>query len=146
MTNNEAANMFYELADLLDLAGELPFKSSAYRKVATGLRKLDTPFDRLVSAGHLSKIPGAGKAIKEKLKTMAETGNLPALDKWRKHEIAVFYPWAIGLKLKPRSFGILVRKLEAADFKDLLAKLKKQDIAKLTGRAKEAANIIMGNN
>jgi len=135
--------MFLELADLMDLAGKLPFKSSAYRKVAENLQKLEMPFDQLVSAGCLDKIPGAGKAIREKLKTMAKTNKLPALDKWRQHEIAVFYPWLDTLKLKPRPLGILARKLGASDFKDLLIKLKKQDVVKLTGQAKETANIII---
>jgi DNA polymerase (family 10) len=146
MINNEAANMFLELADLLDLAGELPFKSSSYRKVADSLRNLDTPFDQLVNAGQFDKIAGAGKAIKEKLKAIAETGSLPALDNWRKHEIAVFYPWLETLKLKPRPLGIIIRKLGAVDFKDLMTKLKDQDITKLTGRTKETADIILNNN
>jgi len=146
MTNSEAANLFLELADLLDLAGEISFKSSAYRKVAAGLQELDTPFDQLVGAGRWGKIPGAGKAIREKLRTMSETGKLPALDKWRQHQIAVFYPWLDALKLKPRPLGILIRKLGAADFRELLGKLKNQDIAKLTGQAKEAANIIINNS
>jgi len=146
MTNNEAAVLFLELADLLDLAGELPFKASSYRKVADSLRELDIPFDELVGVGRFDKIPGAGKAIREKLKTLAETGELPTLEKWRKHEIAAFYPWMNALRLKPRSFGLLVRKLEVTNFKDLLAKLKHYDISKLTGQAKEAANIIIDNN
>ena len=146
MTDNEAADLFLELADLLDLAGDLPFKASSYRKVAAGLRDLDTPFAQLVSNGRFDKIPGVGKAIREKLKTLAETGKLPALEKWRKHEIGIFYPWMITLKLKPRSFGLLIRKLEVADFKELLAKLKRQDISKLAGQAKEAANIIIKSN
>jgi DNA polymerase (family 10) len=146
MTNNEEADLFSELADLLDLAGELPFKAASYRKVADSLRTLDTPFAQLIGDGRFDKIPGVGKAIKGKLIKLAETGELPTLEKWRKHEIAAFYPWMIALKLKPRSFGLLVRKLEVTDFKDLLAKLNRQDISKLAGQAKETANIIINNN
>ena len=79
--------MFAELADILDLAGELPFKSASYRKVADSLRNLETPFDQIVETGEYDKIPGAGNAIKEKLKSMAYTDELPTLVKWRKREI-----------------------------------------------------------
>ncbi|MCP4584053.1 MAG: hypothetical protein GY839_20770 [candidate division Zixibacteria bacterium] len=146
MNNAEASKLFLELADLLDLAGELPFKSASYRKVAFSLQNLDRCYDKLVKAGEFEKIPGAGKAIKEKLIAMVETGQLPALEKWRNHEIAIFYPWLYDLKLKPRPLGILIKKLEATDFKDLITKLKNHDIGKLTGQSRETAKIIINKN
>ena len=139
MTNNEAADMFLELADLLDLAGELPFKSSSYRKVANSLQNLKEPFQQIVKDNEFEKIPGTGKAIKEKLVAMALTGKLPSLEKWRQHEMASFYPWVNNLNLNPRSLGTLIRKLEAHDFKDLLQKLKNYDIKSLTNKAKDTA-------
>jgi len=146
MNNSEAAGMFLELADLLDLAGELPFKSASYRKVAVSLKHLDESYDKLVKTGEFEKIPGAGKAIREKLIAMAETGQMPALEKWRNHEIAVFYPWQYDLKLKPRPMGVLIKKLMAEDFKDLILKLKDHDIGKLTGQTRETAKIIIDKN
>ena len=145
MTNNEAADMFLELADLLDLAGELPFKSSSYRKVAHSLQNLKEPFQQIVKDNEFEKIPGAGKAIKEKLVAMALTGKLPALEKWRQHETASFYPWIVKLNLNPRSFGALIKKLNALDYKDLLRKLENYDIKKLTGKAKDTAVKILGS-
>jgi DNA polymerase (family 10) len=143
MTNQLAARMFFELADLLDLAGELPFKSGSYRKIARSLYDLDEPFADIVKENRFEEIPGAGKAIKEKLLALVETGSIPALEKWRKHELASFYPWLEALNLPPRPLGMLARKFQAKDFKDLVNKLKGYDIKYLTGQSKATANAII---
>lgn len=137
--------MLLELADLLDLAGELPFKPNSYRKVAQSLRNLGEPFAKIVETNRWDKIPGAGKAIKEKLQALVDTGQFPALEKWRKHEMAAYYPVLIDLNLKPRPLGMLARKLKAKDFNDLLDKLTGYDIKKLTGQSRDTAmKIITG--
>lgn len=138
--------MLLELADLIDLAGELPFKSSAYRKVAQSLNCLDEPLEALARENRLNEISGAGKAIVEKLETMVGAGKLPSLEKWRRHEISVFYPALSRLNLEPRPLGNIIRKLKARDFEDLKAKLEANGLKKLTGRAKETAQKILNNN
>ena len=143
MNNSEAAELFLELADLLDLAGELPFKASSYRKVAVSLQNLDEPFEIVVKENRFDKIPGAGKAIKEKLKAIAETGRLPSLEKWREHEVYQFYPWLEVYNVKPRQLGMLARKLEAVDIKDLQRKLKGYDLQKLVGKSKQTARTLL---
>jgi DNA polymerase (family 10) len=143
MTNQLAARMFFELADLLDLAGELPFKSGSYRKVARSLLDLAEPFEKIVAARQFEKIPGAGKAIKEKLTALVETGTIPALEEWRKSELASFYPWIEAIGLQPRPLGILARKLQAKDYKDLANKLNGYEIKRLTGQSKTMAQLIL---
>jgi DNA polymerase (family 10) len=146
MTNNEAAEMFLELADLVDLAGELPFKATSYRKVAKSLRDLKEPFSEIAKTKKWTQIPGAGKAIREKLSELVNTGKIPALDKWRKQEIALFYPNIAALGLKPRPLGLLIRKLKARDFEELLEKLHGCDIKDFTGQSRETAKIIIEAN
>jgi len=139
MTNIEAAAMFIELADLLDLAGELPFKSASYRKVARSLGELSEPFGQIISAGNFHQIDGAGKAIREKLTAMALTGKLPALEKWRQHKAAGFYEALKRYQVKPRPLGALIKKCEARDIKDLLEKIDKHGIDSFTGQMRETA-------
>ena len=143
MNNSEAAEMFLELADLIDLAGELPFKSASYRKVASSLKNLEEPYEKAVKENRFDKIPGAGKAIKEKLKTMAQTGRLPTLEKWRTHKVYSFYPWLAAYNVQPRPLGILIKKLQARDSKDLLGKLEKYDLKNLTGKTKQTARRLL---
>jgi DNA polymerase (family 10) len=144
MTNQEAAALFLELADLLDLAGELPFKSASYRKVAKGLEKLSESFGKIISEGNFAKIEGAGKAIREKLMVLALTGKFPALDKWRNHEIAKFRELIGEYHVKPRPLGVLIRKLEARDIDDFTAKISLTEPNAYTGQVRETALQIKG--
>lgn len=139
MTNHEVSLLFLELADLLDLAGELPFKSSSYRKVAKNLEDLAEPFTRIISDNDFAKIAGAGKAIREKLTVLAVTGKFPAMEKWRNHEVAKFRELIALYKIKPRPLGILIKKLEASDKEDLIGKIQRIDLANLSGQVRETA-------
>lgn len=141
MNNHEAAQMFLELADLVDLAGELPFKARSYRKVADSLKELDVAFQDVVRNN--GKITGAGRAIMEKLRSMAETGKMPSLEKWRQHEVYVFYPWLSRYDIQPRPLGALARGFKADDFDDLLRKLRACDLNKLIGQTRQAARRIL---
>ncbi|OQX92602.1 MAG: hypothetical protein B6D58_02155 [candidate division Zixibacteria bacterium 4484_95] len=146
MNNIEAAEMFLELADLIDLAGELPFKARSYRKIAQSLKNLKQPFADIVKENRFDKIPGTGKAIKEKLRTMVETERIPTLEKWRKHHVKLFYRWLTLYDIKPRPLGMLIRLLDASDCEDLLKKLKSYDLKKLTGQVKQTAKKILDKN
>ena len=145
MDNAQAADMFFELADLLDLAGELPFKAAAYRKVALSLQRLGVPLGEIVATGKYDKIPGAGRAIREKLANIVATGKLPALDKWREHKMADFYPWLDLMKIRPRPLGLLAGKLGATEMKELIIKLRDYNLKALTGQVKETAEKIIEN-
>jgi DNA polymerase (family X) len=139
MTNNEVAALFLELADLLDLAGELPFKSSSYRKVAISLENLAEPFGKIIGNNDFAKIEGAGKAIREKLTVLAVTGKFPSLEKWRNHEMAKFRELVGEYHIKPRPLGVLIRKMEANNIEDFKFKINEVDPGKFTGQVKEMA-------
>lgn len=65
-----------EIAVLLELSGENPFKSRAYRNAARNLEKLDTNFLNLVKTNKLSEVEGIGEAINKKITELVETGTL----------------------------------------------------------------------
>lgn len=134
--------MFLELADLLDLAGELPFKSSSYRKVAKSIKDLAEPFARIISDNDFVKIDGAGKAIREKLTVLAVTGKFPSLEKWRNHEIAQFQELIGRYEVKPRPLGVLIKKLGARDIEDFYGKIEQVDLSDFSGQVRETASKI----
>ncbi|NOY81049.1 MAG: DNA polymerase/3'-5' exonuclease PolX [Kiritimatiellaeota bacterium] len=83
MNVKEAAVRLEEIARLLELKGENPFKVRAYTGAARTLRatKLDLP--EFVEQAGAGKIRGIGKAISGKLETLLQTGSLPYLDELR---------------------------------------------------------------
>ncbi|MDO8484846.1 MAG: DNA polymerase/3'-5' exonuclease PolX [Candidatus Limnocylindrales bacterium] len=83
LTNGDLARIFHEIGDILELQGELVFKTVAYHRAADAIGR--SPVD-LVSAyrsGTVPRIPGVGKAISDKLTELATTGRLRLLDRLR---------------------------------------------------------------
>ena len=83
MDNQAIARLFAELADLLEVAGENPFKTRAYRAFAQTAREHDAPLATIAAAGELEALPGVGKAIAAKVDAALHTGSFPALERAR---------------------------------------------------------------
>ncbi|MCF8236563.1 MAG: PHP domain-containing protein [Saprospiraceae bacterium] len=81
MTNKEIAGWFRRLADMMELHGENPFKIRSYQQAYVTLRKWTDPLSDL-TLEELAEIPGIGKAISEKIRELAETGDLATYRKY----------------------------------------------------------------
>ena len=81
MTKREIADILKEIATLLELKGENPFKIRAYANGARALESLDEDLDVAIGEARLSEVPGLGKALVEKIETLHETGSLEFYDK-----------------------------------------------------------------
>lgn len=84
MDNAEIASMFRELADLLELKGENPFKIRAYRRAADTIESLPEDAATLAAEGRLKSIEGIGEAIEKKTAEVASTGKLRLLEELRR--------------------------------------------------------------
>jgi len=81
MKNREIADVFYQIADLLEIKGDLPFKVRAYRRAAQRIETLEVDIEEIYREGRLREIPGIGEGIAKKIKELIETGKLRYLDK-----------------------------------------------------------------
>jgi DNA polymerase (family 10) len=70
------ARVFREIGDMLEILGEVVYKSVAYRRVADAIERYPDDVAALVRAGAPPKLPGAGAAIGAKIAELAETGEL----------------------------------------------------------------------
>lgn len=76
--------MFEEIADLLDIKGDNPFRIRAYRNAARTVLDLGRELQEMVEAGEdLSKLPGIGKDLAKKIEEIVKTGTAAALVKLR---------------------------------------------------------------
>lgn len=80
-TNQQLADIFTLIANLLEIKGEVIYKTLAYRKAADSLENLGRPAAEFWQAGTLTEIPGVGKAIAEKIDELFNTGKLNFLEK-----------------------------------------------------------------
>jgi DNA polymerase (family X) len=74
-TNTEVAQIFYAVADLLDLQGER-FKPDAYRRAARSIESLGEDLRKVAQRGGLDQIPGVGEAIREKITEYLRDGKI----------------------------------------------------------------------
>ena len=83
MTKAEIAAILEEIAALLELKGENPFKIRAYANAARSLETFGGSLPDLQDEEALAKIPGIGKSIAEKIKELAATSSLKYLEELR---------------------------------------------------------------
>jgi len=79
--NSEVARVFQDIADLLELKEENPFKIRAYRKVAGSIEELPVEVEQLVREDRLREVPGVGEAIAKKITELVTTGRLDFYEK-----------------------------------------------------------------
>ncbi len=81
MTNQQLANTFRTIADLMEIKGENIYKILAYRKAADSLSNLGQDVNEIWKQGKLTEVDGVGKAIAEKIDELLTTGHLEFLEK-----------------------------------------------------------------
>lgn len=83
LDKQELRKILEEIARLLELNGENPFKTRAYNNAARTVAALDEELDTVIAEGRLGSLKGFGKALVEKVTELAETGRLRYLDELR---------------------------------------------------------------
>ena len=80
MSNKQVADIFYEIADLLEIKS-VKFKPVAYRKAAHTIESLEEDITSINERGKLEEIPGVGIHLAAKIREIIETGRLEYLEK-----------------------------------------------------------------
>src|SRR6478672_1205234 len=76
MTKEEIAGVLEQIATLLELKAENPFKIRAYTNAARAIETCGANVSNFQDEEAVAKIPGIGKSIALKIKELAETGSL----------------------------------------------------------------------
>ena len=80
MQNSQIADVFDEMADLLEIGGESSFRVRAYRMGAQIIRDLPDSVSQWICDGRdLTTIEGIGSTLADKSKTLVTMGSLPQL-------------------------------------------------------------------
>ena len=75
ITNKQVADIFYEVADILDLKS-VKFKPAAYRKAAHEIETLGEDINGISERGKLEDIPGVGSNLAGKIEEILEKAPL----------------------------------------------------------------------
>jgi len=135
MENAAIAAVFEEMAELLEFRSENPFRIRAYRNGAKAIRDLDESVTSILAddTRDLSSIPGIGKTLLDKTKTLVSSGQLPQLLKLRQEIPDVVIQMARIPGLGAKKAIKLQQELQIDSLSDLRAACQQDRIAKLKG-------------
>ena len=73
--NSEVAVIFHEMADMLEIIGENPFRIRAFRRAAQAIENLPEGVGTMLEKGTLARVPGIGSGIMGRVEQILETGD-----------------------------------------------------------------------
>lgn len=82
-TNSELSRVFHDIGDMLEVQGEIAFKTVAYHRAADAIDKAPFGVAEAYAAGNRRPIPGVGAAIGDKIVELATTGRMAYYDRLR---------------------------------------------------------------
>ena len=146
MDNAQIASVFNNIGDLLELKGEMVFKTRAYKKAARAIEHHPTELSQILreeGEEGLSKVPSVGQAISKKVQELLSTGQLEYYEKLK----GEFPEGVVELKdvpgVGPKTALKISRDLGVTNLEGLEAALKEGAVAALPGLGeKAAANIL----
>lgn len=144
-TNQELADIFETIANLLEIKGEVIYKILAYRKAADSLRDYGGNVYTVWQEGKLTDIPGVGKAISEKIDELYTTGHLEFLDKLSSEVPPSLAELLEVPDLGPKKVALFWKELGITDLADLEAAAQAGELQNLPGMGqKSEAKILAG--
>jgi DNA polymerase (family X) len=145
MTKDQIAEILTDIATLLELKGENPFKSRAYSNAARAIETASEPLESIFCPDSEKRLKGIGDSIHEKICELLQTGKLAYYDELK----SSIPPGLVALLnipgLGPKKVKALHDKLGIETVEQLEAACAEGKIAKLDGFGeKTQTNIIQG--
>ena len=133
MTKEQIADALQQIATLLELKDENPFKIRAYTNAARALETFGGNIPDLQDIEALEKIPGIGQSIAEKIRELVATGSLKFLEELRAEFPAGILELFTLPSLGPKKIKALHEKLKISSIEQLLKACEEGRLAELPG-------------
>ncbi len=144
MRNQEVAKIFNEIADILEIKGENPFRIRAYRRAARNIDGLASDVAGMPEK-ELLKIPGIGADLAAKIREYVSTGGLGFYDELKKEAPPGLADILSVPGLGPRTAMLLFEKLKIKNIDELQRYAKEGRLKGLPGiKERTVENILRG--
>lgn len=145
MNKFEVARILQEIALLLELKGENPYKTRAYANAARTIELLQEDIEEVVKNGRLQEIRGIGAALQEKIEEMILTDKSGYYEELK----ASIPPGVLEMLrvpgLGPKKMNVLYQKLGITSMRELEYACKENRLVDLPGfGAKTQHKVLMG--
>jgi DNA polymerase (family 10) len=144
MKNQEIARIFNDIADILEIKGENPFRIRAYRRAAMNIESLTKDVAE-TTKDELMKIPGIGQDLAGKIEEFVRTGKMKAYEDLKK-EVPEGLSMLLSVPgLGPKTAKLLYEKMKIKNLEDLERVAREHKLSGLPGiKEKTEENILKG--
>ena len=143
MNNRQLADTFTLIGNLLEIKGEIIYKTLAYRKASESLMSLGREASEYWKEGKLEDIPGVGKAISEKIDELLKTGKLEFLEKLKKEVPEELAGWLAVPGLGPKKIAMIWKTLGITALSDLESAAKDGKLRDMPGMGAKSESAIL---
>jgi DNA polymerase (family 10) len=133
MQNPQVAQVFDEIADCLEIAGDNPFKIRAYRRAAEAVATYNEPIEDAAEAGTLRSIEGLGEATAAKIEEFLATGKVRFLEKLREEYPPELLELLRVPNLGPKRIAQLYKERGISSIESLKAALENNELQGISG-------------
>ncbi|MBS3816929.1 MAG: DNA polymerase/3'-5' exonuclease PolX [Candidatus Thermoplasmatota archaeon] len=140
--NEEIAEIFNEIADLLDVKG-VDFKPRAYRKAARKIGSMKDDVKEYYEDDSLKDIEGVGDAMEDKIEEIIETGSLEYLEELKEELPSGLIDVMNVPDIGPKSAKKLYEELGVEDLDSLKEEAEAGNIEELKGFGKKTQKKIL---
>jgi len=143
LTNGSLARIFHEIGDMLEVKGELVFKTVAYHRAADAIGRSPVDLVAAYRSGTPPKVSGVGQAISDKISELVTTGRMRFYDKLRE-EIP---PSLVGMLqipgLGPKTVRLIYEELGIETLEDLRQAAEAGTLKSLKGLSAKTETLIL---
>jgi DNA polymerase (family X) len=143
ISNSELARIFNEIADMLEILGEVVYKAVAYRRVADAVERWPEDVAARYRSGEAPRIPGAGAALSAKLAELAKTGHLEYYERLRGQVPAGLLDMLRIQGVGPRTVKLLHEELGISSVEELRAAAEQGQLQGLKGLSSRTEESIL---
>ncbi len=145
MKNKLVSDIFRQIAKILELKGDNPFRVRAYEKASQVIDGLTQDVEELAKKDRLTSIPGIGKDLADKIKEIVATGTLRQYEELKKDIPLGLLKMMEIPGLGPKTVKLIYENLKVDSIEKLEEVARKGLLRKIQGiREKTEENILKG--
>ncbi|MDA2919624.1 DNA polymerase/3'-5' exonuclease PolX [Desulfobacterota bacterium AH_259_B03_O07] len=135
--DTEISEIFLKIANSLDILEDNPFKIRAYRNAARNISELTEDIKTIAERDDLTKIPGIGKDLADKVKEYITSGKLNYYEDLKKEIPEELVDLLAIQGLGPKMLSKLFKEYHVTNLEELETALNGEDILKIHGMGKK---------
>lgn len=141
----EVSEIFRDMAKILEIKGDNPFRIRAYERAAQNIEGLSQGIEDLLNQDKLKEIPGVGNDIAAKIKEFVTTGKIKGYEDLKKTIPEGLLELLKIPSVGPKTAKLLYEELRIKNIADLERAIDKKKLSNIFGiKEKTIENILKG--